>query len=95
MKKISLSKQTLRVLTAQETSQVAGAAVTMPATRCVSQEHPCPETEICPTWNCQTNNCSATCNCTVGCATNGCATQGGCLPPTTNRPGARCACPDK
>ena len=83
MKKISLSRETLRVLTAQETGNVAGGAVTMPQTRCATD---CTNTDIC-----ETANCSATCYCTVGCTPQ---TQD-CPPPTTNNPRARCACPDK
>jgi hypothetical protein len=95
MKKIDLSKQTLRVLTAQESGLVAGGAITMPRTRCPTSQMPeCEDTNACPTaYNCPTGACTATCACTVGCATNNCGTNG-CPPATTNNPRARCACPD-
>jgi len=90
MKKISLSKETLRVLTSQEADQVAGGlpVSTLPIERCpapISNPEPCnPQTYACPTAGCPpyTTNCPATANCP---------------PPTTTtptRPQARCpACP--
>ncbi|MDC8015634.1 class I lanthipeptide [Tahibacter soli] len=89
MKKISLSKETLRVLTAQEAEQVAGGLPpsTIPEARCpapISNPEPCnPPTYACPTNGCPpyTTNCPATTNCP---------------PPQTSptRPQARCpACP--
>lgn len=87
MKKISLGKQTLRVLTAQEAGQVAGGAITMPVTRCPTSQMP----ECTDTAYCQTYTCNCTVNCTVGCPVQ---TQG-CPPATTNNPRNKCACPDK
>ena len=89
MKKISLSKETLRVLTAHEADQVAGGLPpsTRPIERCpepISNPEPCnPQTYACPSVGCPpyTTNCPATANCP---------------PPTTSptRPQARCpACP--
>ena len=86
MKKIDLSKQTLRVLTAHESGMVAGGAITMPRTRCPTSQMP----ECEDTATCQTANCTNTCACTGTCA---CGTAD-CPPATTNNPRVRCACPD-
>ena len=90
MKKITLSKETLRVLTAQEAGQVAGGIkpTLQPIERCaqpISFPQICPDTQGCP---------PATAGCppaTVGCPP---ATQG-CPPQTVvTRPQAKCAiCP--
>ena len=70
MKKISLSKETLRVLTAQEAADVAGGALvtrrddcnpteTRPATGCGTATVTCPSA-ACPTNTCPTNGCPTT-----------------------------------
>jgi hypothetical protein len=75
MKKISLSKETLRVLTTQEAANVAGGALvtrrddcnpteTRPATGCGTATGACPSA-ACPTNTCPTNGCTTTI--TAGC----------------------------
>ena len=67
MKKISLSKETLRVLTAQETADVAGGALvtrrddcnpteTRPATGCGTATNACPSA-ACPSAACPSAAC--------------------------------------
>jgi len=71
MKKISLGKETLRVLTAQETADVAGGALvtrrddcnpteTRPATGCGTATVTCPSA-ACPTNTCPPTTTSAAC----------------------------------
>jgi hypothetical protein len=94
MKKIQLSKETLRVLTANEAELVAGGV----SNTCIPKQGPC-GTESVPVNACATNNCPpqtdgcvtvtcppATNGCTVGCATAGC-------PPTETQRRPRCVIP--
>lgn len=85
MKKIQLSKETLRVLTANEAELVAGGV----SNTCIPKQGPCgtesvpinacatnncpPETDGCPSGTCPTATCPpVTQGCTVGCATQQC-----------------------
>lgn len=90
MKKISLSKETLRVLTSQEAEQVAGGlpVSVLPEARC-----PPPASNNPDTCNPPTNQCPS-----AGCPpyTTNCPATTNCPPPQTvaTRPQARCpACP--
>ncbi len=94
MKKIQLSKETLRVLTANEAELVAGGV----SNTCIPKQGPC-GTESVPVAACATNNCPPQ---TDGCPTVGCPPQtnactaacptAGC-PPTETRRRPRCAIP--
>ena len=67
MKKIILSKQTLRVLTTQESAEVAGGATVtcIPRAACV-------ETRNYPTCGQPTNGCPPPATSTCNCPTRGC-----------------------
>lgn len=98
MKKIQLSKETLRVLTANESELVAGGV----SNTCIPKQGPC-GTESVPVAACATNNCPpptdgcATAACTVGCppqtnnCTAACPTNG--CPPTETQRRPRCIIP--
>ena len=74
MKKIKLAKETLRVLTAQESDVVAGG---LPVTTVsIEPQARCPEPSVRCTVGCPT----------AGCPTNGCPPNTANCPPQTGRP---------
>jgi hypothetical protein len=69
VKKIQLSKETLRVLTSNEAELVAGGV----SNTCIPKQGPC-GTETVPVNACASNNCTVDCP-TAGCPTAGCPPQ--------------------
>ena len=98
MKKISLSKETLRVLTAQEATQVAGGATItcIPRAACgESRPVTACETSACPTDGCPpaTDTCTCPPPATTNCppATSDCPVSEALCTETRRRP--RCVIP--